>query len=171
VLPCSPANDLPSRYADRGNDSEWGHTLADLLTRMMAAEMSVITRHYDRAAELAYPGHVTGSGWPEAERFWMALRAALPSARFEVSHVVGQEEPLSAPRAAVRWTLTGRHDGWGMFGAPTGAPVHVMGITHAEFGPRGLRREWTLIDETAIWKQILLATGAVHDEDIRYLPE
>ena len=68
------------------------------------------------------------------------------------------------PRAAIRWSLTGRHDGWGAFGRPTGAPVHVMGITHAEFGTLGaaaprLRREWTLFDETAVWKQILLTTG------------
>jgi hypothetical protein len=44
---------------------------------------------------------------------------------------------------------------------PTGAMVYVLGITHAEFGTLGaapptLRREWTLYDETAIWKQILL---------------
>jgi hypothetical protein len=32
-------------------------------------------------------------------------------------------------------------------------------MSHAEFGPRGLRREWVLFDETAIWKQILLKTG------------
>ena len=31
-----------------------------------------------------------------------------------------------------------------------------MGITHAEWGEWGLRREYTLIDEVAIWKQILL---------------
>jgi hypothetical protein len=62
-------------------------------------------------------------------------------------------------RAAVRWPLHGKHVGWGSFGAPTGASVYIMGITHAEFGPRGLRREFTLIDETAIWKQILLAKG------------
>jgi hypothetical protein len=35
--------------------------------------------------------------------------------------------------------------------------VYVLGITHAEFGALGpLRREYTLYDETAIWKQILL---------------
>ena len=48
-----------------------------------------------------------------------------------------------------------------VFGPPTGAPVHVMGFTHAEFGPWGLRREWSLWDEVAIWKQILLHTGEV----------
>ena len=47
----------------------------------------------------------------------------------------------------------------GAFGPPTRAPVHVLGISHAEFGPYGLRREWVLYDETAIWKQIALHTG------------
>ena len=69
------------------------------------------------------------------------------------------EEPLLPPRAAIRWSLTGKHSGWGSFGAPSGAEVHVMGICHAEFGPRGLRREWALLDETAIWMQILRHTG------------
>ena len=39
----------------------------------------------------------------------------------------------------------------------------VLGASHAEFGPWGLRREFTLYDETAIWKQILLATGEAPD--------
>jgi hypothetical protein len=34
-----------------------------------------------------------------------------------------------------------------------------MGMTHAEFGPWGLRREYTLYDEVALWKQIILQTG------------
>ncbi len=69
--------------------------------------------------------------------------------------------PRRKPR---RWSLHGRHDGWGSFGAPTGAEVYVLGISHAEFGRLGtaepkIRREWTLYDETSVWKQILLATG------------
>jgi hypothetical protein len=34
-----------------------------------------------------------------------------------------------------------------------------MGISHAEFGPWGLRREYTLLDDVAVWKQIHLHTG------------
>jgi hypothetical protein len=30
-------------------------------------------------------------------------------------------------------------------------------MCHAEFGPWGLRREYALYDEIAIWKQILMA--------------
>ena len=89
----------------------------------------------------------------------MGLRAAFPDAQFKIEHQIGLEEEQMPPRAAVRWSLNGLHSGWGRFGTPTGAPVYIMGITQAEFGPGGLRREWTLIDETAIWKQILLHTG------------
>ena len=67
---------------------------------------------------------------------------------------------MLSPRAAVRWSLNGTHDGWGMFGQPTGTQIHVMGFTHAEFGPYGLRREFTLFDPVSIWKQIFIATGA-----------
>ena len=38
--------------------------------------------------------------------------------------------------------------------------LKAAGLTQAEIGPRGLRREWTLVDDTAVWTQILLATGA-----------
>jgi len=34
-----------------------------------------------------------------------------------------------------------------------------MRMSHAEFGPAGLRREWVLSCEIAIWKQILLQSG------------
>lgn len=68
-------------------------------------------------------------------------------------------QQFKAPRVAVRWPLTGSHHGRGMLGRPAGAPVHIMGVTYSEFGPWGLRREYTIIDETAIWRQIALPTG------------
>jgi hypothetical protein len=159
VKPLTPATDRPGPYRGRGNDSEWGARLADLLTRIMGADMAAIGQVYDRAAVLHHPGGVTGHSWGDADRFWMSLRAAFPDAAFAIHHVIGRDDPLMPPRAAVRWSLTGAHSGWGAFGAPTGAPVHVLGITQAEWGPWGLRRDYTLFDETAIWKQILLHTG------------
>jgi predicted ester cyclase len=166
VKPLTPATDRAGPYTGRGNDDEWGQRLADLLSRIMAADMAAIPQVYDRAAQLEYPGGVTGHSHGDADRFWMALRAAFPDAAFAVHHVIGRDDPMMAPRAAVRWGLTGTHSGWGRFGAPTGAAVHVLGISHAEWGPFGagnptLRREWTLFDETAIWKQILLHTGDI----------
>ena len=73
--------------------------------------------------------------------------------------MIGRDDPGFSPRAALRWSLTGTHDGWGAFGPPSGAEIHVMGLSHAEFGPWGLRREYVLYDETAIWKQVVMKTG------------
>lgn len=157
--PFHPEIDVPGPYTGRGNDNQWGVVYADILTRLMDAEFSVIPAQYDRACHLEQPGGVTGHGHNAADAFWLGLRSSFPSARFQVHHQIGMEEPLLPPRASVRWSLTGRHDGWGSFGRPTGADVHVMGLCHADFGPNGLRREWALYDETAIWTQIHRAAG------------
>jgi hypothetical protein len=159
VKPMTPAIDKPGPYKGRGNDNEWGAKYADILTRMMGADMAVIPAEYDRAVQTEYPGGETGYGHDSVDPFWMGLRAAFPSATFSIDHVIGRDDPMMPPRAAVRWSLHGKHDGWGSFGTPTGADVYVMGISHAEFGPRGLRREFTIYDDTMIWKQILLQTG------------
>ena len=159
VKPFHPALDRGVEYTGTGNESPVGRRHADLLGRIMDGEMSAIKKGYDRAAHLELPGFTTEYGRAAADEFWMGLRSAFPDARFEVHHAIGREDIGHAPRSAIRWSLTGRHSGWGAFGAPSGAEVHVMGISHAEWGTDGLRREWTLYDETAIHKQILLATG------------
>ncbi|CTQ55995.1 putative ester cyclase [Roseibium album] len=159
IHPYTPAIDKPGPYKSKGNDNEWGAKYADILGRIMGADMAAIEAEYDRACQLAYPGGVEGYSWSDADRFWMGLRASFPSASFKIEHQIGRDDPLMPPRAALRWSLTGKHDGWGVFGEPTGAEVHVMGAAHAEFGPWGLRREFVLFDETSIWKQIALKTG------------
>ncbi|MEM0900015.1 MAG: nuclear transport factor 2 family protein [Pseudomonadota bacterium] len=169
VKPCTPENDRPGPYKGRGNDNEWGARLGEILSRIMNADMAVIEAEYDRAAHLEYPGHVTAHGWAPADHFWMSLRSAFPSAKFEIHHSIGLKDDTMPPRAAIRWSLTGKHEGYGAFGVPTGAPVHVMGISHAEFGVLGLgapklRREYTLFDETAIWKQILMHSGVLRND-------
>ncbi|EPX82973.1 ester cyclase [Salipiger mucosus] len=157
----APGGDLPAPgYAGTGNDDAWGHTLGDLLHRVMCGETDVIERHYDPAAELFLPGGDTGCGPGEAQAFWIGLRAAFPSAEFRVEHLLGAEEALGPPRATMRWRLTGRHDGHGALGRPTGAMVDILGMTQAEFGPDGLRREWTLYDRPGVLAQILGQTGA-----------
>lgn len=155
----SPARDVDGGYRGRGNDNEHGQAYAGILKDIMAADLAAVDRSYDRACQLEHPGGVTGHGRKAADRFWLGLRSSFPSATFEIHHQIGRDDPAMPPRAALRWSLQGRHDGWGVFGPPSGAEVYVMGISHAEFGPWGLRREWVMIDETSIWKQILMHTG------------
>lgn len=159
VPPLTLKTDQLGPYRGRGNESEWGAKYADVLTRIMGADMAVIPAAYDRAVHVEYPGGKTGHGHGDVDQFWMGLRASFPDATFQIDHQIGRDDALMPPRAALRWSLHGKHSGWGRFGAPTGAEVYLLGISHAEFGPWGLRREYVIFDETTIWKQILLATG------------
>ena len=153
----TPAIDIEGDYKGTGNDNPWGQKYADILTHIMEKDFTTITRDYDRAVIGEYAGGVTAIGREGADAFWVGLRSSFPNATFKIHHQIGMDGGMLSPRAAIRWSLDGVHDGWGSFGAPTGAPVHVMGMCHAEFGPWGLRREFALVDEVAIWKQILMA--------------
>ena len=156
VAPLTPDSDVAGDYVSRGNENGWGKRYAHVLERMMDKDFDIVRREYDRAVHLALPGGRDGLSWGDAEHFWLSLRSSFPRSEFAVHHVIGRDDPMLGPRAAVRWSLWGEHSGWGTFGRPTGAKVYVMGISHAEFGPWGLRRETVLIDEVAVWKQILM---------------
>ena len=136
-----------------------GKRYAEILTAIMAADFTKVVREYDRACRLAYPDGVEARSIGPAETFWMTLRAAFPSAEFKIEHQIGNEDKMLGPRAAVRWSLRGKHDGWGRFGPPTGADVYVMGFSHADFGPWGLRQETVVFDTVSVWKQILIQMG------------
>ncbi|WP_238365871.1 nuclear transport factor 2 family protein [Mesobacterium pallidum] len=165
VKPMTPANDVAGPYTGTGNQDEWGQRYAETISRIMAADFQVIGTDYDRACNVHYPGGLDTCGREAVDQFWMGLRSCFPDATFRIEHVIGRDDPLLPPRAAVRWSLHGKHSGWGRFGTPTGAEVYVMGISHAEYGPFGddggpaIRNEFSLIDETAVWKQIILQTG------------
>lgn len=157
--PFTPEQDQTGPYQGRGNDNHWGGRYADILKAIMATDFTAVAREYDRACRLAYPDGVEARSIGPAEEFWLGLRAAFPSADFTIDHQIGNEDAMLGPRAAVRWSLRGRHEGWGRFGPPSGADVYVMGFSHADFGPWGLRSETVVFDTVAIWKQILLHKG------------
>lgn len=152
----TPQADIPGPYTGTGNHSDWGAAYAATLQAHMDARPAT---SYDRAALADHAGARSLIGRDQIAQSWLGLRAAFPTARFTIHHQIGRCDPLMPPRAAIRWSLDGNHDGWGAFGRPTGARVHVMGMAQAEFGPWGIRRECALWDEIAIWHQILTQTG------------
>jgi len=154
--PLSPESMPAPIYAGRGNDHGAGERYAEALRGVSGGETQLIESEWDRAVNLELPGGITSFGRPAVAAFWKSLRNALPDAELAIEHQVGRHDPLLGERAALRWWFSGTHSGNGIFGDPTGAPVHIMGISHAEFGPSGIRREWVVIDEVAIWKQVLL---------------
>ena len=122
-------------------------------------QLTVFDNEYDRAIQQFQPGGSVKYGRGEAFSFWNKIFSAFPNAKLKIEHLSFVQDQNQPPKAAVRWTLIGKHDGNGYFGAPTGANIYILGINHVEFGPRGIKNEWVLFDETMIWKQILMQTG------------
>ena len=161
LKPFRPEDDIKGPYKEMGNSNEWGIKYAAVLSDIMKSDFTSIRKNYDRALVAEMPGGITSYSYDGIDEFWMGLRSSFPDAKFEVCHTIGLDEKMLSPRSAIRWSLSGKHDGMGAFGKPTGADVYIMGISHAEFGPRGIRREFTVLDEVAIWKQILLHKGEI----------
>lgn len=171
IRPYIPAIEPGHIYTGTGNDHPVGQRYGDIISSLMAGPLGqgneangglasgdAISAGYDRAAHLEIPGAMSTHGWAGARAFWSSLRECFPDATFTIHHQIGRNDPGLGERGALRWSLHGTHDGGTRYGAPTGAEVYVMGLSHAEFGPWGLRREWILFDDTAIWKQILLGS-------------
>ena len=125
----------------------------------MNKDIGSVENNYDRAIQQEQPGGFTAHGREEVSQFWKILLSAFPDAKFSIEHISFTDEKDQPKKAAVRWALVGSHSGKGNFGDPSHAQVYIMGISHAEFGPRGIKNEWVLFDETMIWKQILMKTG------------
>ena len=165
--PFTPDQDIDGGYNSKGNDNIWGQRYADTLQQIMDLDFHCIPKDYDRAVSCEYAGGLSVLSHDSVTKFWLGLRSSFPDAKFTIHHQIGMDGDMLPPRASVRWSLDGTHSGWGTFGKPTGAKVHVMGLCHAEYGPfvnkdgpqdATIRRECALYDEVAIWKQILMQT-------------
>jgi hypothetical protein len=55
----------------------------------------------------------------------------------------------------MRWRAQALHEGPGRYGAPSGRPVELLAISHAEAEGGRIVREWHLIDDVALWMQVL----------------
>ena len=136
-----------------------GTRYADILKSIMNKDIGSVENNYDRAIQQEQPGGFTAHGTEEVSQFWKILLSSFPDAKFTIEHISFTDEKDQPKKAAIRWALVGSHSGKGNFGDPSNAQVYIMGISHAEFGPRGIKNEWVLFDETIIWKQILMKTG------------
>jgi len=81
--------------------------------------------------------------------------------RFDVEHLVLNQGAGRADRVALRWRAFTRHTNHGtadgLYGPASGHVVEVMGINHVELVDGKVLREWVLIDDVAIWMQVLTA--------------
>jgi predicted ester cyclase len=154
VLPL-PRPPAPVWWHDPQHDTPGARLLADTYRALWSADLGVLSRHLDEAVSLALPSGQAGCGVADAEAFWFGFTAAFAGAALHIDSLAERIEPGRTPRVAMRWRVVGRHVGHGRYGAPTGQPVEILGITHAEVAGGRILREWVLVDEVALWMQLL----------------
>jgi predicted ester cyclase len=151
----------PAWWHDPRHITPGAELLAATYTALWGGDIAVLSRHADEAIGAHLPAGETAVGVAALERFWFGLTAAFAGATLHIDSLAERFEPGRTPRVAMRWRVVGRHVGAGRYGAATGAPVEILGITHAEIdtrpGVRRILREWVLIDEVALWMQLLSA--------------
>jgi SnoaL-like polyketide cyclase len=122
---------------------------------------------YDDAVHHIGHGGITRYGHAEVGAYWRNLFDGLKPHTFTVEHLALQQGGGRADRVAMRWRAA-CHAVSNVFSASSpdidcassyefksNTPVELMGINHVEFYQGRVLREYVLIDEVAIWMQIL----------------
>ena len=147
----------PATWQDPKHSTPGAQLLASTYRALWAGQLAVLQQSCDEAIALQLPNGHAVIGVAAAEAFWFGCTAAFSGATLHIDSLAERIEPGRTPRVAMRWRLVGRHTGSGRFGAATQQPVEILGITHAEVDhTRGrILREWVVVDEVALWMQIL----------------
>ncbi len=145
--------DLPS-------DTGAGGSMAALMLRIWnGADLAAIPAAYDPAVNLHLPCGRLAFGHAGVDAWVLSYLAAFPDARLSVENVITRTDPGRPTRVALRWRIAATHDGRGAFGPPSGARVHIPGVSHYELVDGRVTREFVLVDELAIWTAIGLRLG------------
>jgi predicted ester cyclase len=95
----------------------------------------------------------TYRGVPAIQGLLVNLFASLPQAAVQVERITCNTGP-EGDTVAVRWRLTGLHQGNGFFGPPTGKPVNMPGISHFVVSGGKIEQEWIVFDAFDVLCQV-----------------
>ncbi len=162
--PAMPA--APAPYASHIDRSALAQAYAQTYEQLWCgpgsrdAEAVLLTTHMSDVIA-ALPGGQTSGGVRALAAYWQDMRQAFPTGRFTLEHLAVNQRPLgehdSKTVVAMRWRLQAQHLGGTRYGSATGRDVEVLGISHAELEQGRVAREWLLIDDVALWMQVLQA--------------
>lgn len=157
----TPAEPAPLGYVSHVSDDPLAVAYARGIEALSWRDYAV-AHLYDDAAQQISPGEKLAYGQAEVADFWRSMFASLRVHHFTVEHLAMQRDQASSgrpDRLAMRFRARSLHEPVSTdatrFGEGTGRPVELLGIVHAEFVQGRVIREWVLLDEVAIWMQIL----------------
>ncbi len=104
--------------------------------------------------------HVTASngrrlyGRGDYQSFVLSILAMFPDLAFQIDDLYWMGNDKDDYITAMRWSITGAHQGWGIYGPPTGRPVNIWGITQHHIRNGKIIEEWMQFNEFEVMQQI-----------------
>lgn len=161
------AGPVPAGYVSHVSGDGWARRHAEGLERLLRGEEGLVADLYDDAVHLIGPGEQTAYGHAEVAAFWRSIARSLRLQNFTLEHLAAMRDGPTTGRSdrialrlraqCVHAPLGGEDD---RYGPASGRAVELMAIVHAEFVRGRVLRTWVLIDDVAVWMQVLGGTQA-----------
>ena len=134
-------------------------TLAATTLRLCfsAAGLDALRDVYDFRVAAQFPGGVSLYGPDQIEVWRNSLLGALPDLKLSIDHVAEIPYLGEARDVSLRWSAVGSHSGAGRYGAPSGALVYMLGVSHFRIINGRVREQVTIWDDIALRRQITTA--------------
>ncbi len=94
-------------------------------------------------------------GIGDFQTYALSLLSPFPDLSIQLDHFCHVGDERSGYRVATRWSMSGTHTGYGVYGEPTGNPIRLIGFSHHVIKGGRIVSENTLFDEFVLLKQVL----------------
>lgn len=117
-------------------------------------DLSVMEKVY--AENVGYVGSTDRvfKGIGQLRSFNLSILAMFPNLALNIDEVYWMGNSKEGIAMSVRWSATGRHLGFGVYGKPSGKEVQFRGITQWDIRDGKIQNEWTLFNELGVLMQI-----------------
>ena len=150
------SDDVPSEYEPvLDQDADASRYMEFWLGLWGEGDLSAIEGLYHHAASLAGPNGKEYVGHAEIGSLHQGYLDSVAKPE-PIVHDLTVTENIFGKTVAMRWVVEGSCSGGGRFAAgKKDAPMYIMGINHARFAGGQVEREWALVDDVSLWKQVL----------------
>ena len=100
------------------------------------------------------PSNRKFSGIKDYQDFLQSLTTCFPDLELQVDEVYWMGNEVEGFLSSSRWSATGTHRGFGVYGPPTGSLVQIWGITQNQIMEGRIIKEWMLFNELDLMMQI-----------------
>lgn len=138
-------------------NQELGEWIKSVFGRIYSYRLfNEVKKYYVDNAVLHYICDRDLTGHEQIQGMLVTLFASFPNARFIIERITYNEIGTNHYDVAVRWRISGIHEGYGMFGPPTGNAVQILGINHLKVENIRITEEWMTYDGLDVLRQILI---------------